>query len=86
MILIKSEKIRNTIKYALPFAVIPAVTLAGSLIISEKRHLFVSLGVTLLSLLLFYSGVEKRDIGTRRMVGVAVMTAFCIFGRLIPYF
>ena len=86
MILIRSEKMRNTIKYALPFVVIPGVTLAGSMLVSEKRHLFVSLGVTLLSLLLFYSGVERKDIGTRRMVGVSVMSAFAIFGRLLPYF
>jgi energy-coupling factor transport system substrate-specific component len=84
--MLKSKRIKTAIKYLMPFILIPAFTIAGSLLISEKRHLFVSLGVTLLSLLLFYSGVERKNIGTRRMVGVAVMSAFCVFGRLLPYF
>ena len=51
-----------------------------------KKHLLVSLTVAVLSLLLFFAGFEKKSTGTRRLVLVAVMTALCVIGRLIPFF
>ena len=40
----------------------------------------------MLALLLFAAGFDRRQIGARRMVIVAVMTALSIVGRLIPVF
>jgi len=85
MILIKNRSLRNTVRVAVPFIVIPSVVLAGALIFDQKKHIVISLGVAFFSLLLFAAGYEKKNTGTRRMVLTAVMTALCLAGRLIPF-
>ncbi len=85
MIVIKSRALRNTIRIAVPFVIIPAVTVIGALAFDKKRHIIISLVVAVLALLLFAAGFERRSTGTRRMVIVAVMTALCFAGRFIPF-
>ena len=60
--------------------------LLGSLLFPGRLHLIISLGVAVLSLLLFSTGFERRQTGSRRMVLTAVMIALCIAGRFIPFF
>ncbi len=86
MFVIKNKTVRKVLKIALPFIMIPILVLLGEAVFDEKYHLLVSLCVAVLSLLLFLTGFEKKSIGTRRMVIVAVMTALCVAGRLIPFF
>jgi energy-coupling factor transport system substrate-specific component len=86
MIVIKNQALRSTLGVLLPFAVIPAVIILGAIFLEEKRHLVVSLGVTLLALLLFWSGFERSEMGSRRSVLLAVMVALCVLGRMIPLF
>lgn len=85
MLLIRNEKLRNAVKIAVPFIIIPAVTIAGALFFDGKRHILIALAVAVLSLVLFAAGFEKKSTGTRRMVIVAVMTALCFAGRFIPF-
>ena len=85
MIVIHNRNVRNTIRFIVPFIIIPALTIIGSAAFSRKRHIIISLAIAVLSLLLFYAGFEKRSTGTRRMVIVAVMTALCFAGRFIPF-
>ena len=42
------------------------------------------MAVAVLTLFVFASGYEKKQVGTRRMVIAAVMTALCFAGRFIP--
>lgn len=84
MTVIKNSRFRNFIKVSVPFFFIPALVISGAVIFDRKRHIIVSLGTAFLSLLLFYSGFEKRTTGTRRMVLVSIMTALCLIGRLLP--
>ncbi|MBR5452609.1 MAG: ECF transporter S component [Clostridia bacterium] len=86
MTVIKSKALREIFKIAVPFLLIPAAVCLGTLISPERSYLYVSLAVTLLSLLLFISGFDKKQTGTRRMVISAVMTALCVIGRFIPIF
>lgn len=86
MITIPNRTARNILRYAIPFGLIPALVLTGAAVFGEKRYLILSLGVAALSLLLFAAGIEKKNIGSRRMVIVAVMTALVVFGRFIPLF
>ncbi|MCR4640068.1 ECF transporter S component [Ruminococcus sp.] len=85
MLLIRNEKLRNVVRIAVPFVIIPAIAIAGALFFDEKRHILIALAVALLSLVLFEAGFEKKSTGTRRMVIVAVMTALCFAGRFIPF-
>ena len=86
MIVIRSKKLRDTLRIVLPFIVMPALVLLGAVVLREKQHLIVSLGMACMALLFFLTGFEKRKTGGRRMVIVSVMTALCIVGRFIPLF
>lgn len=85
MFVLKSAKVRKSIKIlALP-AIVAAVAL-GAFVFDEKLYAYVSLAVTALALLLFAAGFEKKKTGTRRLVIVAVMVALSVAGRFIPFF
>jgi energy-coupling factor transport system substrate-specific component len=86
MIEIKSRALRRTLRILIPFVIIPAVAIAGTLAFDARRHIFVSLLVASLAVLLFVAGFERREIGTRRMVIVSIMIALSVAGRFIPFF
>ncbi len=86
MIMIRSARTRRILRFALPFAVIPAVVAAAAVLLRGKQYLPVSLLVAVLSLLLFLTGFERRRTGERRLVAVSVMVALCIVGRFVPFF
>lgn len=75
---------RRILKIALPFAVMPALVLLMPKSSLSAHYAPVILLMTALSLLLFFAGVDRRSIGTRRMVLVSVMTALSVVGRLLP--
>ncbi len=86
MLTIKNKALRATLKFLIPFVLIPTAAVLGSVVFDEKKHIFVSFFVALLSLVLFIAGFEKKQTGTRRMVIVSVMIALSIVGRFIPFF
>jgi len=86
MTVIKSKPLREIFKILIPFILIPFSVVIGAIISPERSYLYVSLSVTLLSLLLFISGFDRKQTGTRRMVISAVMTSLCVIGRFIPVF
>ncbi len=86
MLTIKNKVLRTTLKFLIPFVLIPTAAILGSVVFDEKKHIFVSFFVALLSLVLFIAGFEKKQTGTRRMVIVSVMIALSIVGRFIPLF
>ncbi len=85
MIVIKNRDLRTAIKVAVPFVIVPALTIAGSVVFDRKRHIIISLAIAVMALLLFASGFERKTTGSRRLVIVSVMTALCFAGRFIPF-
>lgn len=86
MIIIKSSRLRAVLRRVIPFVLIPLTVAAGALVFEGRRYLVISLGVAVMALALFLAGIERRNIGTRRAVIVAIMTALAVFGRFIPLF
>ena len=86
MMTIKSQKLRTILRYAIPFVLIPALVAVSAFVFAGQRYLIISLGIAVLALLLFMTGFERRNIGSRRMVITAIMTALAVFGRFIPLF
>ena len=86
MIYIANAKLRTLLSVLLPVLLIPSAVVLGALVFDAKAHLYVSLAIALLSLLLLVAGFEQKEIGTRRTVLVSVMVALCVIGRLIPVF
>ena len=86
MIVIKSLRLRRILRQILPWVAIPLCVLLGATMFSDKRYAYVTLLVTMLSLLLFIAGFEKKRTGTRRLILVAVMVALSVAGRFLPLF
>ena len=82
LLLIRSAGLRRILKILLPFVAIPAVVFAFALGASGNYAL-ASFLVTMLALVLFSCGFERRKTGTRRMILVAVMTALSVAGRFV---
>ena len=86
MLTIQNARLRTLLRYLIPFLLIPAVVAVSAFVFAGQRYLIVSLGIAVLALLLFMTGFERRNIGSRRMVLTAIMTALAVFGRFIPLF
>ena len=86
MMVIKSARLRTLLRWLIPFVLIPAAVIVGLLVLEQRQHLLVTLAVVLLSLLLFLCSFEKRAVGVRRQVIIAVMIALSVAGRFIPFF
>lgn len=86
MTAINNHRVRKVLKILLPFVIIPTAAVMGTLVFDEKKHLFVSLFIAILAIILFVIGFEKKEIGTRRTVIVSIMTALSVVGRFIPFF
>ena len=86
MLTIGNQTTRNLMRYGIPFVLIPALVALSAWVFAGQRYLIVSLGIAVLALLLFMTGFEHRNIGSRRMVITAIMTALAVFGRFIPLF
>ncbi|MBE6850673.1 MAG: ECF transporter S component [Ruminococcus sp.] len=84
--MMKNRTLRIMLKWGIPLLLAPALVLLGAVVFQEKQHLFISFMAAILAVLLFFTGFERKQVGTRRMVIVAVMTALCIAGRFIPFF
>ncbi|MGN1095023.1 MAG: ECF transporter S component [Eubacteriales bacterium] len=84
------KKIKTAIKYIFLLLIIPAVIIAGYLLLGGKKYLWISLCVCLLSFVPFFFSFEKRNVGTKKMVVLAVMVALSVLGRFvfsfIPHF
>lgn len=85
MLVIKNANVRKIIKLLTPPAVVAVVAL-GALVFDEKLYAYITFAVTVLALLLFAAGFEKKKTGTRRLIIVAVMVALSVVGRFIPLF
>ena len=86
MVVIKNKKIRDILRIVIPFVAVPFIVLLGVLVFDDKMYAYISLVITILSIVLFISGFEQRKIGTRRMVLVVVLTVLSVVGRFIPIF
>ena len=84
MVVIKSSGLRAALRIIIPFVAIPALVLMGVYVFEDKMYAYISLVITILSIVLFISGFEQRKIGTRRMVLVVVLTVLSVIGRFFP--
>lgn len=83
LLVIQNPRVRRWLGVLIPFVLIPAAVLAFAFGPGRRYYALSSLLVTLMSLVLFSCGFERRKTGTRRMILVAVMTALSVMGRFI---
>ena len=83
MIRIKNEKLRKVIRVAVPFVLTPLTVWAGVFVFRENMYAWISVVCVILALVLFYASFDKKIVGTRRMVIIAVMTALSVISRAV---
>lgn len=74
---------KKMLRRGIPFVLMPAIVIGGALLAGEKLYAWSILAMVLLSQALFFTGFEKRTVGSRRLVIAAVMTALSVLGRFI---
>ena len=84
MVVIRNSVVRKLLRILIPFLAVPAAVLIGVYVFEDRMYAYVSLCITVLSMILFISGFERRETGSRRMVIVVVMTVLAVIGRFIP--
>lgn len=83
ILLIRNARLRRILGIIIPFVLIPVVVLAFAIGPARRSYAFASLLISIMSLVLFSCGFERRRTGTRRLILVAVMTALSVLGRFI---
>lgn len=86
MILIKNQFLKKALKILILFLLIPSVIALSVFLFRGKYYYTVSFVVLILSFILFAAGVERKNIGTRRLIVIAIMVALSVAGRFIPFF
>ena len=90
LLVIRSARLRRILGILLPFVLIPAIVIWFALGPARGHYALSSMLVTVMALVLFSCGFERRKTGSRRMILVAVMTALSVAGRFIfaalPFF
>lgn len=84
MIVIKNDTVKKTIRIVVPVFAAAAALLCGIFVRDGRKYSLVAALVALLSLLLFFSGYDRRATGSRRLVLGAVFIALAVIGRFIP--
>jgi energy-coupling factor transport system substrate-specific component len=86
MLMIKHARLRTALRWLIPFVLIPSTVALGVWLVPQRRHLLLSLAVVAFTLLLFLCSFERRQVGVRRQVILAVMVALSVAGRFLPFF
>jgi len=81
--MIRNKTFRTILKYAVPYVLVPACIAAGIFVFDEKKYVWITLTVTILALVLFYTSFEKKNMKARRIVVISVMTALSVLGRFV---
>ncbi len=82
----EKKSLKSVLRILIPFVLIPFAVALGIIVFDGKKNIFVSLSIAFLSLILFFTGLEKKKLGTRRAVIVSAMIALSVIGRFIPFF
>lgn len=86
MTVIENKNARTAIRIAVPVILTAAAVLCALFASDGRKYAVITVIVTLLSLLLFVSGFDKRRIGSRRLVLCAVFITLAAASRFIPQF
>lgn len=86
MIVIRSAALRRVLSVLIPIVLFPAAVLVGAIWFDDRKYVYISLLCAVLTVLLFCTGFARKQIGSRRLVLVSIMTALASAGRLIPFF
>ncbi len=76
-------KSRPVLRILIPFLLMPLLVIGSGVFLGERGYAWGILSMVLLTQALFFAGFEKKTVGSRRLVIVAVLTALSVAGRFI---
>ena len=74
---------KNIAKYMVLLVLVPLAVLLGAVAFDDKKYIFVSACVAVLSCVPFFMSFEGKKTSTKRLVLLAVMLSFSVAGRYI---
>ena len=74
---------KNIAKYIVLLVLVPLTVLLGAVAFDDKKYIFVSACVAVLSCVPFFMSFEGKKTSTKRLVLLAVMLSFSVAGRYI---
>ena len=74
---------RKLLSYVIILILIPLVIFGGSLIFKDKQYAWVSLCITALACVPFFTHFENKDNNIKKLVLISVMVALSVIGRII---
>ena len=74
---------KNIAKYIVLLVLVPLAVLLGAVAFDDKKYIFVSACVAVLSCVPFFMSFEGKKTSTKRLVLLAVMLSFSVAGRYI---
>lgn len=86
MILIKNRSVRKAVGILSMIGSAVIAFLPLLIFDAGQKYALCALGLSLLSLSLFFTGYDRKNIGSRRAVICAIMIALSVAGRFIPLF
>ncbi len=75
--------VKKWVSRAILCILIPAVVIAGAMLLPEKRYAWISLCVALLACVPFFLHFERSTADVERLILIAVMTALPVLGRIL---
>lgn len=83
ILLIRNARLRKLLSLLIPFVLIPLAVLLFALGPGRRYYALASMLITIMALILFSCGFERRKTGNRRLILIAVMTALSVVGRFV---
>lgn len=81
---VSSFAARRVLSWVLPFVIVPGVVCLGVFVPGERGYWLGAVTVVLCALLLYRCGFDQKQVGSRRLVLVSLMTALAVLGRFLP--
>jgi len=75
--------LRRMLRWGIPLVLMPLLVVLGGWTLGDRFYAWGILGMTVLTQVLFWTGYERRTMGSRRLVIAAVMTALSVLGRIV---
>jgi energy-coupling factor transport system substrate-specific component len=86
LFILHHPKIKKILSILLPCFLIPLTLFLGAKTSGSRQAAYVSFFLALLALLFFFTGLESKKTGSRRLVLSSLVIALCVVGRFIPFF
>ncbi len=74
------------LRVIIPFVLIPGTIAVSAVLFTNRQYALTVFIISVLAVVLFIAGFEKKRTGNRRLILVSIIVALSVVGRFIPVF